>query len=204
MEKLKNQPCISKEGLIESIRKICKYHNYDLGPFMEAIRENELGWFSRSCAVMACVFKKTNNEIYALVEQRGKGSADFHYAWCCPCGYVEFGMTAQEAISAEALQECGFRMDPKRLVPMGVNSLPTENRQNITIRYAYEANEDEDFDLTKAVGGEEDEVNDVQWIKIGKVENNKFVPLAEAFSEREWAFGHEKLLVLMAKKMFNE
>ena len=70
----------------------------------------------------------------------------------------------------------------------GVNSAPSENHQNVAIRYVYNADENEEFNLNDTVGGEKDDVEDVQWMDIT---DNKSKLLDDG---TKWAFNHNILI----------
>lgn len=80
-------------------------------------------WISRSCAVAGFVFMYLNGIYYILA---GKGCPGY-----CPCGYVDYGETTEEAIRREIHEETGFKC-PFCLTLCGINDAPTEN---ITLRY---------------------------------------------------------------------
>lgn len=88
----------------------------------------------------------------------------------------------------EILQENGFVVKKEKLKMAGVNSAPSENHQNVTIRYVYNADENEEFNLNDTVGGEKDDVEDVQWMDIT---DNKSKLLDDG---TKWAFNHNILI----------
>lgn len=139
---------------------------------------NEVYWISRSCAVSGFVFKKIKGLWYVLINKRGKGSADYQGYWNAPCGYIDYGENGEQAVAREVLEECGFVSKPNKWKQIETVTDPKENLQNITIRYMYIADSDEDFDLTKRNGGEENEVEEVKWVCVHDLHN--YV----------WAFDH--------------
>ena len=59
-------------------------------------------WISRSNVVIPIVFKmdEETGDIFTLVEKRG--SAVSHTGeWCCPCGYIDWDETLEEACHRE-------------------------------------------------------------------------------------------------------
>lgn len=120
-------------------------------------------WISRSIATVCLVFKNINQRLYALIEKRGEGTPDYVGCWCFPCGYLEYNVTLEENMKKEIFEEVGMVIDTKRLKFLEINSSPSENHQNVSVTYVYSANENENFDLDKAYGGEENEVDDVKW-----------------------------------------
>lgn len=163
-------------------------------------------WVSRSIAVAAFIFRLgKDNKLQILVEKRGKGAADFQGCICCPCGYLDFGETIKEAIVREVKEETGFVMNsPDDLVLFNIDSEPSSNRQNVTLSFAYVAGKDEDFDSSKAVGGERNEVSEVKWLTVGKINKKnafntllkkKRIELVKSEMEAEqWAFGHKEMI----------
>ena len=166
----------------------------------------ETFWISRSIAVAAFIFRLgKDNKLQILVERRGKGAADFQGCLCCPCGYLDFGETIKEAIVREVKEETGFVFkSPDDLVLFKIDSEPSSNRQNVTLSFAYVANKDEEFDHSKAVGGEENEVSEVKWLTVGKINKKnafnallkkKRIELVKSEMEAEqWAFGHKEMI----------
>ena len=139
---------------------------------------NEVYWISRSCAVSGFVFKKIKGLWYVLINKRGKGAADYQGYWNAPCGYIDYGENGEEAVSREVLEECGFVSKPNKWKQIETVTDPKENSENITIRYMYIADDDEDFNLDKRHGGEENEVDEVKWECVHNL--HKYV----------WAFDH--------------
>lgn len=148
MEKkeLRNQPCYDADG-------------------------NFIGWFSRSIAVAVFIFRKKEGKLQVLTEIRGKGAADYVGMRCCVCGYLDFNENLAEASVRESQQECGIILNPQKLQFVGINDDPSENRQNVTVRYYYVC-DGEDFDLEMAVGGEKDEVEKVEWLDVDNLPND--------------------------------
>lgn len=152
-------------------------------------------WISRSVATVCFIFKRKNNKTFVLIEKRGKGAADNIGKWCVPGGYLEWDITLAENAALEVLQETGFVIKKEKLKIVGINSSPLENRQNITIRYIYNADVNEEFDTKNAVGGEINEVEEVQWLDITDI-NNQFLT-----DNTKWAFKHNILIKKYFKNM---
>lgn len=159
-------------------------------------------WISRSVATCTFVFKEINNNVYALVERRGNGAADNKGKLCTSCGYLDFDETLKECAVRELKEECGFIASKDKLKFMGITSSPSENNQNVTIHYVYNAESNEDFDIKKAIGGEKDEVSEVKWLKIGHlIKNTLYVNIYDILNEK-WAFDHDKLLIKYLSKFY--
>lgn len=152
-------------------------------------------WISRSVAVAGFIFKQKGDDLYALIEKRGKGAADYQGYWCFVCGYVDFDESVEQALQRESREELGFEIDINKLKFVKINSSPSENHQNITIHYIYFADEDENFDLKKAKGGEKDEIAEVKWFKIGEIHDNELRINTYDIMAEDWAFDHEKRMI---------
>lgn len=150
-------------------------------------------WISRSVATVCFIFKHRNNKTFVLIEKRGKGAADNIGKWCVPGGYLEWDITLAENAALEVLQETGFIIKKEKLRIVGINSSPSENHQNVTIRYVYNADVNEEFNRKNAVGGEKNEVEDVQWLDITNLDN-KFLN-----DNTKWAFNHNILIKKYSK-----
>ena len=170
MAELNNQPCYDKDG-------------------------NFLGWFSRSVATTVSIFRKDGNKLEVLLEKRGKGCPDNVGKWCCVCGYLEFGLTAEENVIKEAKEEIGIDLKEDNMLFTGVSTKPTENHQNVCLYYMYAAVDGEDFDMAKAVGGEQDEVDEVKWFTIGEFVGTGLKLYDDVFESIDFAFNHNELII---------
>ncbi|MCD8206440.1 MAG: NUDIX domain-containing protein [Bacteroidales bacterium] len=162
-------------------------------------------WISRGVATVAFVIKRKNGKLWLLIEKRGKGAADNVGKYCVPCGYLEPNVTCEENMAKELVEECGFIADETKLKFIKLNSSPMENNQNVSVHYLYEANEDEDFDLSKAVGGEPDEVEEVKWYPIGKLSDDGHTVKVDIYgiTADNWAFDHEKRVIEYLSLYYN-
>lgn len=159
-------------------------------------------WISRSIATVCLVLKFKDNKLYAMLEKRGKGTPDFQGCWCFPCGYLEYDLTLEENMKKEIFEETGMIIDEKCLEFIGINSSPKENHQNVSVSYVYYADENEDYDLSQAYGGEKDEVDEVKWFEIGKMNQDRILTLDnDIIDSISWAFNHKnKLLNYLSEK----
>lgn len=173
-------------------------------------------WISRAVAVVVFIFKKIKNKLCVLTEIRGNGAADFIGYRCVPCGYVDYNETIQEAAIREVREETGMSLFKDNLTFMKINSSPLENRQNISIHFVYFANENDDFSIENAVGGEKDEISKVEWIPIGTIKkknllcklynNNTKGDLMinhNAIFFEKWAFKHGEMIYNHLSKFYN-
>ena len=78
-----------------------------------------------------------------------------------------------------------------------------KKNQNITIHYVYFADNDEDFDRSKAIGGEKDEIADVKWFEIGKVEGKDLKVDIYSMMSIDWAFSHERRIIEHLSQFYN-
>lgn len=152
--------------------------------------EGKVYWISRACAVVGFVYKKIDGVWHILANQRGSGTPDFQFKWNVPCGYLDKNETGNQAISRELLEECGFKINPKKWKEIETQTDPSVNNQNVTIRYLYVVDDDSDetFNISECKGGETDEVADVKWVSV------KDIKLYE------WAFDHDKLISIYLLK----
>jgi len=170
-------------------------NNFSYLIFGKPIHKRREIWLSRAVAVVASIVVIKDDVPYILINQRGSGAADFHGLWNIPCGYLDYGETSGEATIREVWEECG--VDLTKLIGSSTvnymdsvwdtNTLPTENRQNVTLHHGLIANVDE-LPSTSLENNEPDEVEDVKWI-----------PLKD-YKKYEYAFGHEKRIVKFIKK----
>ena len=161
-------------------------------------------WISRSLAVAVFIFRKVGNKFQVLLEKRGKGAADNIGKWCCVCGFLDYNETLEEAAKRESKEETGFEINTEHLTLVKINSDPSEKSQTVTTHYVYFANEDEDFNLDKAQGGEKDEIETVEWFDIGTLydENHIKIDIYKIY-ERNFAFEHDKLIIEHLSKFYN-
>ena len=125
-------------------------------------------WISRSNVVIPIVFKmnEETGDIFTLVEKRG--SAVSHTGeWCCPCGYIDWDETLEEACHREVKEETGLDLDMNEIIFVNVDTNIYTKNQTIDHWYMCWAN-GKDFDLSKVET--KDEILDLKWLKVAKVE----------------------------------
>lgn len=154
-----------------------KKHNFALK------YKGKIIWYSRSCAttLLAYGFDK-NKKLHVLANQRGKGCPDFNGFWNVISGYCEFDVSGEENCVKECKEETGIEINPQDITFVGATTSPSENRQNISLRYITvlpKPIEDYKFDLSNM---EKNEVAKVKFIPIDEIANY------------EWAFNHDKLI----------
>lgn len=180
---------------------------------------DKIYWISRAMAVVGFVFKEFDNKLFVLVEKRGKGAADNVGSLCVPCGYLDFNETLEEAMLRELKEETGFIGDKDKLMFLTINSNPDENRQNVSVHYAYFADDYEYFDdgngIDNAIGGEKDEVELVTWLYLGDIKKTNCLKklfkrnkkdtliLNNNWTQHKWAFNHDKRIHGNVSKFYN-
>lgn len=124
-------------------------------------------WISRSTVVIPVVFKldESTGEIYTLVEKRGP-AVSHPGEWCCPCGYLDWDETLQEACQREVREETGLELNLENILFFTVDSNPKTSNQSVDLWYSCWAI-DKDFDLSKIETT--DEILDLKWMKVAKV-----------------------------------
>lgn len=143
---------------------------------------NNTYWISRSMAVATFIFTCYKEVWYIAAIKRGKGCPDNVGKWCCPCGYVDYNETIEEAAIRETKEEMDLDIFSPTL--FGIHDNPdTANRQNVTFRFV-ELYSIFSNSLPKLSNKncEPDEVEEVAWIPVGKI------------GEKEWAFDHDKII----------
>lgn len=150
--------------------------------------EGKTYWISRHVAVTCFVFAPVNGEWCVLANKRGSNTPDFQGYWNCPCGYLDFNETTAQAAMREVYEETGVVLNKVSL--WYISDKPDENRQNIVFRYyailpkACELNKD-----SNARGGEQNEVEDCDWIPI------RMLPLYKM------AFDHDTLADKLSREL---
>ena len=162
-------------------------------------------WISRSIVVIPFTFKVVNDIIYALIEKRGS-SVSSTGKWCCPCGYLDFDETLEEACVREVREETGVNIDINDVHFINYNSSPDESRQNIGMRFVCFVSPDTDFDMSKIET--KDEVDELRWLKVGELQNmGKYLWIDNGSIENsgiKWAFGHNQLIRFVLKEYYSK
>ena len=130
-------------------------------------------WISRSTVVIPIVFKlnEDTGEIFTLVEKRGP-AVSHPGEWCCPCGYLDWDETLTQACKREVKEETGLELDVENIFFVSVDSNPKTTNQSVDLWYMCWAM-DKDFDKSKIETN--DEVLDVQWLKVAQAYKKGFL-----------------------------
>ena len=140
-------------------------------------------WISRAVAVVTFVFTVIDNKLCILANKRGKGTPDYQGYWNCPCGYLDFDETLQQAAAREVFEETGISIYYPDLKFINCNDDVNEGKQNVTFRFGIVL---EDY-IPKILevserGGEDNEVSEIKWIPVKEI------------SKYKWAFNHEQII----------
>lgn len=138
--------------------------------------EGETYWISRSVCVVVFVYAKHKGEWYILANKRGKGTPNFNGYWNCPCGYLDWDETVIQAAQREVYEETGVIVENLRFINYNDK---LDEKQNVTFRFKGFTEYEENL---SSKGGEENEVEEVKFIKIKDL--NKY----------KWAFNHKYLI----------
>lgn len=148
-------------------------------------------WYSRAVATVPFVFCKNKEDKWCvLANKRGEGTPDFQGYWNAPCGYLQFHVTGEENCSKETFEETNVKVAPEKFKLFGVETNPSNNRQNVSLRYYALLDGTIDDYQTNSNNSEKNEVADIKWIPLDEVDNY------------EWAFGHNNMIKELNSSIF--
>lgn len=149
-------------------------------------KDGKTYWISRSVAVACFVFALVNGKWCILTNQRGENTPDFQGYWNCPCGYLDYDETTEEAAVREVYEETGVKL--KNIMFFDFNDSPSSNKQNVVFYYYSILLETPSVNLNSASrGGEENEVSEIKWIPLNEI--NCY----------NWAFDHDIKINILKK-----
>lgn len=152
--------------------------------------EGKIYWVARNVAVSCFVFTLFAGKWCILANRRGSGVPDYAGFWNVPCGYLDYNETTAQAAQREVYEETGIKVP--QVTFWTFNDTPNENLQNVTFRY-YGFVSDPQFMTLNANstnrGGEQREVDRVEWIPI------------ESINNYQWAFEHDKMIEELSTKL---
>ena len=186
------------------------------------ITDKETGkeyWISRSVIVVPFVFNIINNEIYTIIEKRGKAVSSTG-KWCCPCGYIDWDETLEEACSREVKEETGLNISPKEFKFNSYNSDYKKGSavQNVSFRFACFISTSLEVNMSKIQTKEE--IDDLKWIKVGTLRRKDYYNYVSSQyasydyleidkkslndSNIKWAFDHNHLIIEVLKNHYKD
>jgi len=133
-------------------------------------RNGNIYYVSRSVAVsLYCFCQDKNGQWCVLANKRGPGAPSYRGLWNVPCGYLDYGESAEQAAVREAWEETGAKIPVEKIKMQGVNSNNLHGAQNVAIRFAGALDgTTDDYPLTSA-NCEPGEVTAVAWIPLTEV-----------------------------------
>jgi ADP-ribose pyrophosphatase YjhB (NUDIX family) len=144
-------------------------------------------WISRSIAVVVIPFFEYQFDVYVPLGLRSQNMALHPNRWGLPCGFLDWGESASEAVRREVYEEIGINLlhyckipDQPQWVVTAPN--PEEN-ETVSLRFIVTAKVEELPELK----GCQDEVSAVEWVNCESLEAYQF-----AFNHRtliDWARG---------------
>lgn len=151
----------------------------------------------RSTAVVVCIVCWHNNIPHVLMLERGK-AVDHSGLWCLPCGYLDWDETLDEAVLREVYEETGLDLTSipqeqiihyDRGMPHDINSLPSENRQNIAHIFGIAIKGPlPQLNPTEAIAS--GEVDSVEWVRLSAIPSNE--DLETSAIKNMFAFNHNQ------------
>lgn len=171
-------------------------------------------WVVRSSVVIPIVFKidKSSGDVYTLLEKRGP-AVTHSGEWCCPCGYIDWDETLEEACQREVFEETSIKLDINKIFFFDVGTNKYSRNQAIDHWYMCWCEDDSDFDINNIES--KDEILELKWLKVAHYEHP--LPILHAkdrltiFTKTifngygQWAFkGHKLYIIKMLKKHFSD
>lgn len=147
-------------------------------------------WISRSVSVEGFIFT-FDNGIKVLANKRGKGCPKEIGKWNCPCGYLDYDETTEQACIREVKEETGLNLNPSFLDFLWIDSIPRGNAQNVSIAYFSYDNGYIKQSVTSEFS-EPNEVEAVRWIGLNELDNY------------DWAFEHNYSIIRVALRYLQD
>lgn len=160
--------------------------------------KSKIVWDSRSVVVNSTIIILKDDEMYALICDRGPDSDVAPNLTNLPAGYLDRNETTQEAVVRETWEETGLNVnhllnDPHKYEVINNymntswthSSDPDGINQNVSIKYGLLVKALTDTDFPKLTN----EHNDVP----NETVNPRWMPLDDV-EEQKWAFNHDKTI----------
>lgn len=135
--------------------------------------EGKTYWVSRSIAAVCYVYTMVKGQLCVLANKRGPG-VDKTGKWNCPSGFLDYDETLEECACREVFEETGVTIHPDELELKEVDSNVTRKAQTVLVRYSVFLTELSRIRLTNE-NAEENEVTEIQWIPVTKVNDYEWV-----------------------------
>lgn len=167
------------------------FNNRDNKPY---VVDGRVIWDSRSPVVMAVILAQYKDEVYALINKRGKGMDVEQGKWNLPGGYMDWDENGFDAVHREVFEETGVDIIPIRFEnfvikshlyePFMIKTEPTGARQNVTLVYGmyFKCNELPKINLEF---DSNDEVDEALWVNLKEIDNYVF---AFKHNHRIWKY----------------
>ena len=159
--------------------------------------DNQEYWISRSVAVVGIlIFRNTDTNIdYVLIEKRSE-KMDKPNQWCVPCGYIDWDENGWECLTREVFEETSLYLPDyeKNIIfdndkqPFFTNTNPSENRQNIALRYGIVLEFKSANFPCHIIDHKNDEVSDIHFVQLNNI--HKY----------DMAFEHDKIIKIFVDK----
>lgn len=171
-------------------------------------------WISRSVVVIPIVFKFDieTNSVYCLLEKRGR-AVTHTGEWCCPCGYIDWDETLEEACVREVKEETGVELNKEMIHLFEVSTDKHSKTQSIDLFYECWVDDSVDINTdTRPLIQTPDEVDEIKWLKVADIKlgldgkDDLFIHSTEINNGfGKWAFKtHHTHIVSMLESRFNK
>ena len=135
--------------------------------------DGQIYWISRSVAAVCYVYAMVKDKLCILANKRGSG-VDKTGQWNCPSGFLDYDETLEECACREVFEETGVTIHPDQLELKEVDSNVTRKAQTVLVRYSAFIVDASKIRLTNE-NAEENEVTEIQWIPVSKVNDYDWV-----------------------------
>ena len=143
-------------------------------------------WISRSVSVEGFIFTQDQG-LRVPANKRGSACPNEVGKWNCPCGYLDYDETAEQACCREIKEETDLTINPSQLGFLWVDSIPRGKRQNVSIAY-WSYKDSYSYQTITGAFADKNEVEDVLWIGVDEL--NKY----------DWAFEHNYAIMRVCLK----